>query len=85
MEFWTRGLLRSTMHRVVFPRSEEDCGKARYSMAYFCHPINDVKLEVVPSEIVRRRKTAWASEDAKDLTAKQHLDLKLAATYGLTG
>lgn len=51
LSFWTNGMLKSTVHRVTFSG-----GEARYSMAYFCHPLDDVKLEGVPSEIIERFK-----------------------------
>ncbi|EJT77405.1 oxidoreductase [Gaeumannomyces tritici R3-111a-1] len=63
LSYWTGGLLRSTVHRVVFPKSEdaraaaaargEDDAQPRYSMAFFCHPAGSVALEPVPSERVR--------------------------------
>jgi hypothetical protein len=68
LAYWTGGLLRSTVHRVVFPSSsgdgdgeekkgavvegEVDSG-TRYSIAYFCHPFGGAELGVVPSERVR--------------------------------
>jgi isopenicillin N synthase-like dioxygenase len=91
LSFWTSGLLKSTVHRVV-----KEGGEERYSMAYFCHPLDDVVLEAVPSKTV----TEFASKDgggrelesqrkrvgAKEgevLTAKEHLARRLKVTYGL--
>ncbi|KAI9838146.1 MAG: hypothetical protein M1837_002641 [Sclerophora amabilis] len=93
---WTEGLLKSTVHRVVFPSSaggnNDDGGKMevrdRYSIAYFCHPLDSTPLVPVPSERVRERERATekeriASTPQRDiLTAKQHLEKRLAATYG---
>ena len=71
LSYWTDGLLRSTMHRVVFPgagegeregeagpvrvEGEDDDGP-RYSIAYFFHPFGGTELTPVPSERVRRFK-----------------------------
>lgn len=79
LSYWTNGLLQSTVHRVVFPaQGAED----RYSIAYFCHPQDDAKLVPVPSEMVRDLElTNGASE--KVLTARDHLNARLAATYGI--
>ncbi|KAJ4295024.1 hypothetical protein N0V90_007032 [Kalmusia sp. IMI 367209] len=45
LSFWTNGMLKSTVHRVTFSGGEE-----RYSMAYFCHPLDEAKLESVPGK-----------------------------------
>ncbi|KAL2019625.1 hypothetical protein VTK56DRAFT_9440 [Thermocarpiscus australiensis] len=64
LSYWTDGLLRSTVHRVVFPgagsdeggvEGETDTAGPRYSIAYFCHPFGGTALTPVPSERVRRR------------------------------
>ena len=69
LSYWTGGLLRSTVHRVVFPKGgngiEGDTGP-RYSIAYFCHPYGGTKLGVVPSEKVKE----YAERKEKDQTAK---------------
>ena len=64
LSYWTGGLLKSTVHRVVFPGGVEG-GKGegegeakvpdRYSVAYFCHPWRETKLVPVPSEMVRMK------------------------------
>ena len=41
-------MLKSTVHRVTFSGGEE-----RYSMAYFCHPLDDVELVPVPSPVIK--------------------------------
>jgi isopenicillin N synthase-like dioxygenase len=81
-------MLKSTVHRVTFSGGEE-----RYSMAYFCHPLDDAKLESVPSRIIeeygdrgakeleaQREKINWRGEE---ITAKEHLNRRLNVTYGL--
>ena len=65
-----------------------DGGDDRYSIAYFCHPANDTKLVPVPSQVIRTRDRgdehgARTRQDINDvLTAEQHLNARLAATYG---
>ncbi|KAJ5318195.1 hypothetical protein N7508_002703 [Penicillium antarcticum] len=56
LSYWTDGLLKSTVHRVVF--SEQDQSdhtskpRDRYSIAFFCQPMSETDLIPVPSEIV---------------------------------
>lgn len=96
LSYWTNGLLRSTVHRVVFGGSktatatvegESDSGP-RYSIAFFCHPAGTVALDPVPSERVRDFKPQEGTPNAnpyaerKVLTADEHLHMRLAASYG---
>lgn len=94
LSYWTNGLFRSTVHRVVFPTSgsasvagETSMG-VRYSIAYFCHPIGAARLEAVPSERVKNHVTTVSSTDANRFaqkevhTADEHLFMRLKATYG---
>ncbi|KAI1799371.1 Clavaminate synthase-like protein [Daldinia bambusicola] len=88
LSYWTNGLLRSTVHRVAFPSTPEalaageSTADPRYSIAYFCHPTNDTPLAAVPSE---RVKAAGENENLgngeKVLTADEHLQMRLQATY----
>lgn len=54
LSYWTDGLLKSTIHRVVFPLEEQrkPNPKDRYSIAYFCHPTNSTELVPLPSPVV---------------------------------
>ncbi|RAL00878.1 putative oxidoreductase, 2OG-Fe(II) oxygenase family [Aspergillus ibericus CBS 121593] len=56
LSYWTSGLLKSTVHRVVFPVSEQTAGSGtgqdRYSIVYFCHPMDKTELVAVPSAVV---------------------------------
>jgi isopenicillin N synthase-like dioxygenase len=57
LSFWTNGLLRSTVHRVVFPAAEQGrpAGQSqdRYSVVFFCQPVDDCNLvPPVPSPLV---------------------------------
>ncbi|KAI5811089.1 hypothetical protein DFH27DRAFT_475060 [Peziza echinospora] len=83
LSYWTAGLLRSTVHRVIFPENARKGGEDRYSMAYFCHPIDTTPLVPVPSELVKQRGQRGANEEGKAvITAADHLKSRLAATYG---
>ncbi|KAF2633078.1 Clavaminate synthase-like protein [Macroventuria anomochaeta] len=92
LSFWTGGMLKSTVHRVTFSGGGE-----RYSMAYFCHPLDDAKLERVESRVLaqadgkmgreelrsQRKRLGLKEDDEEVLTAKEHLDRRLRVTYGL--
>ena len=60
-------------------------GDDRYSIAYFCHPEDNARLVEIPSPIVRdwRAKSGDAqdSHGAGVMTARDHLNSRLAATY----
>ena len=93
MSYWTEGLLRSTVHRVFFPKDTK--GKSdRYSIAFFCHPLDDAELIPVPSRIVKEHREKKSRSDGQDeyghggglgggraITAKEHLMKRLQATY----
>ncbi|CAG8449384.1 205_t:CDS:2 [Scutellospora calospora] len=50
LEFWSQGLFKSTKHRVVCRK--ETLNLDRYSIAYFCHAENDVRLDRIPSRFL---------------------------------
>lgn len=84
LSYWTKGLLKSTVHRVVFPEGQTE---DRYSIAYFCHPENEAELVAVPSEMVRSRLNSQTGDgryrpEKKAMTAEEHLVGRLAVTYG---
>ncbi len=79
---WTNNLLKSTVHRVAFPREKKENGEVgedRYSVAYFGHPIGSTVLEPVPSKIVQERKGEGMV--VEEMTADEHLMSRLKATY----
>lgn len=84
--YWTNGHLKSTIHRVRFPRELLDSGKDRYSIVLFCHPGDNTLLEPVPSKIVREIKGRGAShymeKHGVSQTSGQHLTARLNSTYG---
>lgn len=84
LSHWTAGLLKSTIHRVVFPK---DGGDDRYSIAYFCHPSNDTRLVTIPSSVISKKALKGYVEQSDQgtdeiMTAEEHLNSRLAATYG---
>ena len=93
LSYWTNGLLRSTVHRVIFPKDARRGGEDRYSIAYFSHPGNDVELTSVPSKIVAahylEEGTAvgygGGATGKRAPTAQEHLLSRLNATYGFRG
>lgn len=88
LSYWTNGLFKSTVHRVVFPKDGDgkEGGEDRYSIAYFGHPVGTTVLEPVPSERVRvlGKKDGdgeGEGEFVKAMTADEHLMGRLKATY----
>jgi isopenicillin N synthase-like dioxygenase len=95
LSYWTDGLLKSTVHRVVFPDGAE--GADRYSIAFFCSPVGTTELSPLPSDVVTAHRErgkedvnstvgygGGASElnvGGRRLTAGEHLQARLAATY----
>jgi isopenicillin N synthase-like dioxygenase len=84
LEYWTNGVLKSAVHRVIFPK--DGVGEDRYSMAYFCHPIDEARLEAVPSKIVKEKEGVGLNGEKRGgeervLTAREHLESRLAVTY----
>lgn len=84
--------MKSTVHRVVFPVGKQS---ERYSIAYFCHPLDEAELVEVPSRRVREHVEKGRGEAAerkgkedgegggkKIVTAKDHLVWRLTETYG---
>ncbi|KAI9871265.1 MAG: hypothetical protein M1830_003133, partial [Pleopsidium flavum] len=85
LSYWTNGVLKSTVHRVILPKEARRGGQDRYSIAYFCHPANETDLVPVPSRLVVRKAGEDGCDGGKErrvMTAKEHLNSRLAATYG---
>lgn len=90
LSYWTNGLLKSTIHRVIVPKEARRGGEDRYSIVYFCHPGNSVQLVPVPSKLVQDQKFDDSVEvgygggaaTTRAMTAKEHLMNRLEATYG---
>ncbi|RAH53589.1 oxidoreductase [Aspergillus piperis CBS 112811] len=64
LSYWTDGLLKSTVHRVVFPTAEQQRPNAqdRYSIVYFCHPLDRTELVPVPSRVVEEFRSKNTTE-----------------------
>lgn len=84
LAYWTNGLLKSVVHRVIFPKDARKGGEDRYSMAYFCHPLHGAELVAVPSKKVEEYGDGGEGmrKGGKTLTAQDHLLERLTATYG---
>ncbi len=89
LSYWTNGLLRSTVHRVVFGGAAvpgESATEPRYSMAFFSSPSPSTPLGVVPSERVKNFVPHGQSTnpyaERKVMRADEHLRMRLAETYG---
>ncbi|KAJ3340884.1 hypothetical protein HDU93_006176, partial [Gonapodya sp. JEL0774] len=52
MEYWTRGLYKSTTHRVAIPVDIGSQKRSRYSIPFFVQPNDDVVLSPVPSPLI---------------------------------
>ncbi|KAK6465663.1 hypothetical protein DFJ63DRAFT_27704 [Scheffersomyces coipomensis] len=84
LSYWTAGVLKSTIHRVKFPAKVQITGQDRYSIVFFSQPNDEALLEPVPSAAVKSIQNRGANNAVTHITAKQHLDNRLAATYGWT-
>jgi isopenicillin N synthase-like dioxygenase len=83
LSFWTAGILKSSVHRVKFPAEIQQTGKDRYSIVYFCHPLEDTLLVPVPSPIVQAVQGRGANAaQSRTLTSSEHLANRLAKSYG---
>lgn len=67
------------MHRVVFPEGESE---DRYSIAYFCHPLDHIEIEAVPCDMIRDKQTENRRQRVEKVTAEGYLRKRLAETYG---
>jgi isopenicillin N synthase-like dioxygenase len=85
LSYWTNGLFKSTVHRVVFPKDipGNEGGEDRYSIAYFGHPVSSTVLIPVPSDMVTalKRPDGIGPEGKQSITAEEHLIGRLKASY----
>jgi isopenicillin N synthase-like dioxygenase len=91
LSYWTNGILKSTVHRVIFPKDAKRGGEDRYSIAFFCHPAHSTELVPIPSKIVQAQKDIGEGVEVgygggattrRPITAREHLANRLEATYG---
>lgn len=89
MEYWSKGFIKSTVHRVVMPMIDSNKENERFSIAYFCHPNDSALLTPIPSQILANQKFekdehakhALDHENEETLTAGEHLQMRLNKTY----
>eukprot|EP01097_Dermamoeba_algensis_P009522 TRINITY_DN6727_c0_g1_i1.p1 TRINITY_DN6727_c0_g1~~TRINITY_DN6727_c0_g1_i1.p1 ORF type:complete len:127 (+),score=13.49 TRINITY_DN6727_c0_g1_i1:807-1187(+) len=72
---WTNDQFKSTVHRVSTPTDQSQFDKHRYSIAYFCHP--DDEIEISPISFL---------DDATlskypPISARDYLLMRLGQTY----
>ncbi|CAD6573811.1 MAG: hypothetical protein CYPHOPRED_005212, partial [Cyphobasidiales sp. Tagirdzhanova-0007] len=87
LEFWTCGLFRSTLHRVVMPRTAAE-RSSRYSLAFFVQPDGDTVLEPLFKnnnaeamhfdEVIAKK---GLQPGTRTLTGAQYLRKRIEATY----
>jgi isopenicillin N synthase-like dioxygenase len=75
---WSNDIIKSTKHRVVAPPfdTKSDMFPPRYSVAFFCNPNWDAKIECLDG--------CWSAENPKKyepLTTHDYLVSRLSATY----
>jgi len=88
-EYWSKGFIKSTVHRVVMPRIDSSKEDERFSIAFFCHPNDSTLLTPIPSNILLNQKFikdehskhALDHDNEDTLTAGEHLRMRLNKTY----
>jgi isopenicillin N synthase-like dioxygenase len=87
LSYWTNGLLRSTVHRVIFPgpggllADGESDTEPRYSMAYFAHPAGTTELSPVPSQRVREFAEQHPDALARQTAGNPHAEKKVMTSH----
>ncbi|KAH3670821.1 hypothetical protein WICMUC_004790 [Wickerhamomyces mucosus] len=79
LSFWTNKVLKSTPHRVLVPNDVD-----RYSIVFFFHADNDVRLTPIPSPIVKAAAQPGQYDNKKPedyITSKEYLLKRLKDTY----
>ncbi|KAF8932459.1 hypothetical protein EDD21DRAFT_152991 [Dissophora ornata] len=81
LQMWTNGLLKSTMHRVVY--NPQQLHHSRFSIACFIHANDDTKLDPIPSPLITQgmRAEAVEFEEGRNMTAGEYLQWRLERTY----
>ncbi|CDK28779.1 unnamed protein product [Kuraishia capsulata CBS 1993] len=83
LEFWTAGMFRSTVHRVLIPRDDSE-NRDRYSIPFFVQPDTDVILSPIGSggdisKFERILKEKYPG--GMPTTAGEHLQSRIRTTY----
>jgi len=81
LQMWTNGLLKSTMHRVMY--NPQQLHHSRYSIACFIHANDDTKLDPISSPLITQEMRAEGVEfeEARDMTAGEYLRWRLDRSY----
>ncbi|CAF2986531.1 unnamed protein product [Rotaria socialis] len=88
-EYWSKGFIKSIVHRVVMPVVDSTKDNERYSIAFFCGPNDSTLLTPIPSKLILDRqfekdehaKHALDLDNEHVLTAGEHLAMRLNKTY----
>ncbi|MBX9255753.1 isopenicillin N synthase family oxygenase [Desmonostoc muscorum CCALA 125] len=75
MQRWTNHVFCSTKHRVMIP-NDDRINQSRYSIAFFCHPNDDIEIACLKSCQKKR------SPIYPPIFAGEYLLSRLQATYG---
>ncbi|KAG5918522.1 hypothetical protein E4U61_001679 [Claviceps capensis] len=73
---WSNDTIRSTIHRVVEPPSQDDEHSARYSIAYFCNANLDSFIETLPGTYATEQDKKY-----KGVKSGEYLVQRLRTTY----
>ncbi|KAI8141957.1 hypothetical protein BJV82DRAFT_670060 [Fennellomyces sp. T-0311] len=80
LEYWSCGLLKGAMHRVVF--APEQQGRDRYSVVYFSQPESGTKLTNMPSPAVpKERPTLGDVPNNVDITSDDYLEYRYRRSF----
>ncbi|KAI8141956.1 hypothetical protein BJV82DRAFT_658011 [Fennellomyces sp. T-0311] len=81
MEYWTNGLFKSTLHRVVF--KPEHQGNDRYSIAYFVQPEKDVSLAPIPGSVIPKERPEFEDiPNDRELKVMDYMQIRYEQSYG---
>ncbi|CAF1350362.1 unnamed protein product [Rotaria sordida] len=88
-EYWSKGFIKSTVHRVIMPTIDSTKENERFSITFFCHPNDSTLLTPIPSKLIldqkfekdEHAKHALNHDNEETLTAGQHLAMRLSKTY----
>ncbi|KAG2220484.1 hypothetical protein INT45_011488 [Circinella minor] len=81
-EWFTNGLLKSAMHRVIDMPNQRD-GKDRYSIGYFIHPEPDTKIINMPSPLIPSERPDFKeiAKDAEITTSAEYLEYRYRRSF----
>lgn len=80
LQYWTNGILKSTLHRVKLPTQGQD----RYSIVFFFDAEDDVRLTPIPSKMVEAARKVAVDPNMKDvdyITSREYSEKRFRETY----